>query len=61
MQSLTGLTTDTCLIADPGAPAWSHTFVVFHREIISTAILLPLLIQGGLLSVTSKIMCTTYW
>ena len=38
------LTTDACLIADPGVassiPALSHTFVEIGREIISTVILL---------------------
>ena len=39
------------------------TFVVNDHEIISTptVILLLLLIQGGLLSVTSKSVCTKYW
>ena len=41
--------------------AWSHTFVEIGHEIISTTILLLPLIQEGLLSVTSKIMCTKYW
>ena len=42
--------------------ARSHTFVEIDHEIISTAILLPFsLIQGGLLSVTSKSMCMKYW
>ena len=43
-QSVTYLTTDTFLTADPGVasliPAWSHTFVQIDHEIISTAILL---------------------
>ena len=48
--------------ADPGAanliPAQSHTFVEIDHEIIFTVILLLiLLIQEGLLSVTSK----KYW
>ena len=44
--------------ADPGVPnsARSNTFVEIDREIISSAILLL-----GLLSVTSKSMCTKYW
>ena len=44
-QSLTCLTADTCLTANPGVassyPAWFHTFVKIDHEIISTAILLP--------------------
>ena len=39
------LTTDACLTADPAfaslIPAWSHSFVEFEHEIISTVILLP--------------------
>ena len=53
------------LTADPGVasliPARSHTFVEIDHEIISTLILLLTLIQEGLLSVTSKSMCTKYW
>ena len=53
------------LTADPGVPslipARSHTFVEIDHEIVSTVILLPPLIQEGLLSVTSKSMCTKYW
>ena len=44
-QSVTCLTADTCLSADPGVasliPARSHTFVDIGPEIISTAIFLP--------------------
>ena len=44
-QSVTCLTTDACLTADPGVassiPARSHTFVEIDHEIISTVILLP--------------------
>ena len=44
-QSVTCLTADKCLTADPGVtsliPAWSHTFVEVDHEIISKAILLP--------------------
>ena len=44
-QSVTCLTTDAYLAADPGIassiPAWSHTIVEIDHEIISTAILLP--------------------
>ena len=45
VQSVTCLTTDACLTADPGVassiPARSHTFVEIDGEIISTVILLP--------------------
>ena len=61
-QSVTCLATDASLIADPGVasliPALSHTLVEIDNEIISTVILL---IQEGLLSVTSKSICTKYW
>ena len=44
-QSVTFLTADTCLTADPvvvsSIEARSHTFVEIDHEIISTAILLP--------------------
>ena len=44
-QSVTSLTTDASLTADPGVassiPVWSHTFVEIDYEIISTVILLP--------------------
>ena len=42
-------------------PARYHTFVEIDHEIISTVILLLLLKQEGLLSVTSESMCTKYW
>ena len=52
-------------IADPGVmssiPPQSHTFVEIDHEIFSMVILLLLLIQEGLLSVTSKGMCLGYW
>ena len=65
-QSVTCLATDASLTADPGVassiPARSHTFVEIDHEIISTvSLLLPLIIQEGLLSVTSERMCTKYW
>ena len=67
-QSVTCLATDACLTADPGVassiPIQSHTFVEIDHEIISAVILRPspeLIIQEGLLSVTSKSMCTKYW
>ena len=45
VQSVTCLTTDACLTADPGVasstPVRSHTFVEIDHEIISTVILLP--------------------
>ena len=60
-QSVTCLATDACLTVDPGfaslIPARSHAFMEIDHEIISTAILLPsaeIIIQEGLLSVTSK-------
>ena len=44
-QSVTCLTTDASLTADPGdeslIPARSHTFLEINHEIISTVILLP--------------------
>ena len=44
-QSVTCLTTDACLTADPGVvssiPVRSHTFVEIDYEMISTVILLP--------------------
>ena len=59
VQSVAGLT------ADPGVaslfPTHSHTFEETDHEIISTFILLLLLIQEGLLSVTSESKCTKYW
>ena len=39
----------------------SHTFVKFDHEIFSSVILLLLLIQEGLLSVTSESMCPECW
>ena len=45
MQSVTCLTTDACLTADPGVASsittLSHTFAEIDREIISTVILFP--------------------
>ena len=53
------------LTADPGAErsilALSHTVVEIDHEITSTVILLLSLIQEGLLSDTSKSVCTKYW
>ena len=50
--------------ADPGVVcsimARSHTFKEFDHEIFSMVVLLLQLIQEGLLSVTSKSMCTKY-
>ena len=52
-------------IVDPGVassiPAPSHTLVKIEHEIFSTVILLLLLIQAGLLSVTSESMWKMYW
>ena len=41
-------------------PSRSHTFVEIDYEIVSTVIHLLLLIQAGLLSVTSGSMCMKY-
>ena len=45
VQSVTCLTTDVCLTADPGVGSSiqtrSHTFMEIDHEIISTVILLP--------------------
>ena len=50
------------LIADPGVvgliQAQSHTFVEIDYGTVSLVILLPPLIQEGLMSVTSECMCT---
>ena len=52
-------------IEDPGVMssirALSHTFVEIDCERFSTVILLLPLICEGLVSVTSKSMCTEYW
>ena len=56
------------LVASPTAdlgvasfiPAQSHIFLEIDHEIISTVILYLLLIQEGLFSVTSEIMCRKY-
>ena len=49
------------LTADSGVPIrLVHTFVMIDREIISMFILLLLLIQEGLLSVTSESMCASH-
>ena len=65
MQSVTCVTADTCLTADPGVASLiqtrSHTFVEIDHEIISTDILLPFTDSRRLLSVTSKSMCMKYW
>ena len=60
--------TDARLTANPGVvssiPTQSHTFVEIDHEIISMVILLlsaESFIQEGLLSVSSKSMCTKYW
>ena len=41
--------------------ACSHNFVELDHEIISMVILLLLLIQEELLSVTKESMCTKFW
>ena len=66
-QSVTCLTTDARLTADPGVAssilARSHTFLEIDHEIISTVILLLYAdsFKMGLLSVTRESMCTKYW
>ena len=66
-RSVTCLATDGSLTADPGLAssilAQSINFVEIDYEIISTVILLPSAesFQEGLLSLTSKSMCTKYW
>ena len=61
----TGLHHVACLTADSEVagliPAQSHTLVEIDDEIISMVILLLLLIQEGLLSVTSESICIKYW
>ena len=53
------------LIADPGVmssfPAWPNTLVEIDCLIFSMVVLLLLLIQEGLLLVTSQSMHTEYW
>ena len=55
---------EASLIADPGVvgliPAGPHILVGIDHNILSMVSLL-LLIQEGLLSVTSESMCTEYW
>ena len=55
----------TSMTIEPGVTslilARSHTFVEIDHEMISTAVLLLLLIQEVLLSVTRQNMCTKYW
>ena len=66
-QSITCLTTDARLTADPGVTssihARSHTFAEIEHEFISMVILLPSanLFKKGCLSVTIKSMYTNYW
>ena len=59
-QAVAWLTTNACLTADQGvgSSTQTHYFVEIDHEIISSVILL---IQEGLLSVTSKNTCTIYW
>ena len=55
----------TRLIADPGVfsliPTQSYILLEIDHEIISIVILLPMLFQERVLSVTSESMCTKYW
>ena len=64
-QSVTCLIREMCLTADLGVsssiPAWSHNFVEIDHEIFLRSFSSLLLIQEGLLSVTSESMCTKYW
>ena len=63
---ITGLSAQslTCLTSDPGVTSLiltlSHTFGEIDHKIISTAILLPPLIQEGFLPVTRESMCMKY-
>ena len=59
VQWVVSLTADPGVVSSNQAP--SNTFVEIDREIISTVIFLLLLIQEGLLSVTSKSMYMKYW
>ena len=65
VQSVTSLTANTCLTADPGVtisiPARTHTFMEIDHEILSKVITSLRLFQEGLLSVTSESMSTKYW
>ena len=64
-QSVTCLTADMCLTADPGVAssiqAWSNTFSEFDHEITQRPFSSLPLIQEGLFSVTSENMCTKNW
>ena len=59
MQLVTSLTSVPEVASS--IPARSHTFMEIDYEIVSTVILLLLLIQEGLLLVTSGSMCMKYW
>ena len=60
-QSVTCLTTDACLTADPGVassiPVRYHSFMEIDHEIISTVILLPSadLFKKGCLQLQAKV------
>ena len=65
-QSVTCLTTDAYLTADPGVarliPARSHSFMEIDYEIISMVILPPAdSFKKGCCQSTSKRMCMKYW
>ena len=64
-QSVTCLTADMCLTADPGVAssiqAWSNTFAEIDHEITQRPFSSLPLIQEGLFSVTSENMCTKNW
>ena len=58
-QSVVTMTADPCVLNS--IRAWPHTLVEVDHEIFSAVILLLLLIQEALLSVTSESICTEYW
>ena len=57
-QSVESLIADPCVLSL--SLALSRTFLEIDYEILSMVILLLLLIQKGLLSVTGKSICTEY-
>ena len=66
-QSVTCLTTDEGLIADPGVTSsitvWSYTSMVIEHDIISMVILLPSTdsFKKGCFQLQAKSMYTNYW
>ena len=65
VQSVTCLAADMCLTADPGLRAQFRLGPILSWKLIMKSFLQPfsflLLIQDGLMSVTSKSICTKYW